>query len=69
MKRLHLICNAHLDPCWLWELEEGAATPEELVLKCFAIADAVNGAMHGLAQAGGFMTEMPSAPSGKPKKK
>ncbi|WP_026688377.1 glycoside hydrolase family 38 C-terminal domain-containing protein [Alteribacter aurantiacus] len=24
MKTLHLICNAHLDPAWLWELEEGA---------------------------------------------
>ncbi|QGQ94334.1 alpha-mannosidase [Paenibacillus psychroresistens] len=25
MKRIHLICNAHLDPMWLWEWEEGAA--------------------------------------------
>jgi alpha-mannosidase len=25
MKRLHLICNAHLDPVWLWPWEEGAA--------------------------------------------
>jgi alpha-mannosidase len=24
MKKLHLICNAHLDPAWLWEIEEGA---------------------------------------------
>ncbi|WP_261131553.1 alpha-mannosidase [Bacillus sp. Marseille-Q3570] len=24
MKQLHLVCNAHLDPAWLWELEEGA---------------------------------------------
>ncbi len=24
-KRIHLICNAHLDPVWLWEWEEGAA--------------------------------------------
>ncbi len=23
-KRIHLLCNAHLDPCWLWEWEEGA---------------------------------------------
>ena len=22
---VHLVCNAHLDPAWLWELEEGAA--------------------------------------------
>ncbi len=25
MKPLHLICNAHLDPVWQWEWEEGAA--------------------------------------------
>ena len=25
MKRLHLICNAHLDPMWQWNWEEGAA--------------------------------------------
>ncbi len=25
MKTIHLICNAHLDPVWLWEWEEGAA--------------------------------------------
>lgn len=25
MNALHLICNAHLDPVWLWEWEEGAA--------------------------------------------
>jgi alpha-mannosidase len=24
MRKLHLICNAHLDPAWLWEIEEGA---------------------------------------------
>lgn len=24
-KRLHLLCNAHIDPYWLWEWEEGAA--------------------------------------------
>lgn len=24
-KTLHLVCNAHLDPVWLWEWEEGAA--------------------------------------------
>jgi len=23
-KRIHLVCNAHLDPVWLWEWEEGA---------------------------------------------
>lgn len=25
MKKLHLICNAHLDPIWQWNWEEGAA--------------------------------------------
>ncbi|HIQ94999.1 MAG TPA: alpha-mannosidase [Candidatus Limivivens merdigallinarum] len=25
MKRLHLICNAHLDPVWMWEKDEGVA--------------------------------------------
>ena len=25
MKKVHLLCNAHLDPYWLWEWEEGAA--------------------------------------------
>lgn len=25
VKKIHLICNAHLDPTWLWEWEEGAA--------------------------------------------
>ena len=24
-KTVHLVCNAHLDPVWLWEWEEGAA--------------------------------------------
>lgn len=24
VKSLHLLCNAHIDPAWLWELEEGA---------------------------------------------
>ncbi|MBQ7910350.1 MAG: hypothetical protein IJ363_06135 [Clostridia bacterium] len=26
MKKLHLISNAHLDPIWQWEWEEGAAS-------------------------------------------
>lgn len=25
MKRLHLICNAHLDPVWMWNFDEGMA--------------------------------------------
>ena len=24
MKKLHLICNSHLDPVWMWDWEEGA---------------------------------------------
>lgn len=24
MKKIHLLCNAHLDPVWMWEWEEGA---------------------------------------------
>ena len=26
MKKLHLLCNAHLDPVWLWKRNEGIAT-------------------------------------------
>ena len=25
MKELHLLCNAHLDPVWMWDWDEGAA--------------------------------------------
>ena len=25
MRTLYLVCNAHLDPVWLWRWEEGAA--------------------------------------------
>ena len=25
MKKLHLLCNAHIDPAWLWKSEEGIA--------------------------------------------
>ncbi|MDD2261026.1 MAG: hypothetical protein PHW20_02050, partial [Clostridia bacterium] len=24
-RKVHLICNAHIDPVWLWNWEEGAA--------------------------------------------
>ncbi len=34
MKKLHLICNAHLDPVWLWTWEEGAGE----VLSTFRVA-------------------------------
>jgi alpha-mannosidase len=26
IRQVHLVCNAHIDPVWLWEWEEGAAT-------------------------------------------
>ena len=25
MKKIHLLCNAHLDPVWLWSRNEGIA--------------------------------------------
>ncbi len=25
MKKVYLLCNAHLDPVWLWDWEEGAS--------------------------------------------
>lgn len=25
MRELHLVCNAHIDPCWQWDIEEGIA--------------------------------------------
>ena len=34
MKKLHMICNAHLDPVWLWDWEEGIAA----ALSTFRIA-------------------------------
>lgn len=34
IKRLHLVCNAHIDPVWQWEWEEGAAE----TLSTFGIA-------------------------------
>ena len=26
MKKLHLICNAHIDPIWQWTWDEGIST-------------------------------------------
>ena len=34
MKELHMVCNAHLDPVWLWDWEEGIAA----ALSTFRIA-------------------------------
>ena len=26
MKKVHLICNSHIDPCWIWDWNEGIAS-------------------------------------------
>lgn len=39
MKKLHLICNAHLDPIWLWEWEEGAAAALSTFRSAASLAD------------------------------
>ena len=26
MKKIHLICNSHIDPVWMWDWEEGFGT-------------------------------------------
>ena len=33
-QRIHLVCNAHIDPIWQWEWQEGAST----VLSTFSSA-------------------------------
>ena len=27
MKEVHLICNAHIDPIWQWDWQEGVSAP------------------------------------------
>ncbi len=37
MKALHLICNAHLDPVWQWDWNEGAtAALQPCLIKCYS---------------------------------
>ncbi len=36
MKELHLVCNAHIDPVWQWEWEEGVAAPTTRNSRCRA---------------------------------
>lgn len=31
MKKLHLLCNAHLDPVWLWRKNDGIAEKNALL--------------------------------------
>lgn len=44
MKTIYLVCNAHLDPVWLWEWEEGAAE----ALSTFRVAAELCEAGYGL---------------------
>jgi alpha-mannosidase len=39
MSAIHLVCNAHLDPVWLWEWEEGAAEALATFRTAAAICD------------------------------
>lgn len=39
MKEVHLICNAHLDPIWQWEWEEGAAAALSTFRSAVDLAD------------------------------
>ena len=42
-KRIHMVCNAHLDPVWQWEWEEGAAE----TLSTFRVAARLCGQFDG----------------------
>ena len=35
MRKIHLICNAHLDPVWLWRWQEGCTE----ALSTFRVAE------------------------------
>lgn len=39
MRKLHLICNAHLDPMWQWEWEDGAAAALATFYSATELAD------------------------------
>lgn len=39
MKKLHLICNAHIDPVWQWEWEEGIAAAIATFASAVRLAD------------------------------
>ena len=39
MKKLHLICNAHIDPVWQWEWEEGASSALSTFQSAVNLAD------------------------------
>lgn len=39
MKKLHLVCNAHLDPVWQWDWDEGAAAALATFYSAVRLAD------------------------------
>ncbi len=43
MKHVHMICNAHLDPVWLWRWEEGCTEALSTFRTASALADAYPG--------------------------
>ncbi|MDQ1257150.1 MAG: alpha-mannosidase, partial [Candidatus Hydrogenedentes bacterium] len=43
MKSLHMVCNAHLDPYWQWEWEEGAAAAMATFRTAVALCEEFDG--------------------------
>lgn len=43
MKKIHLICNAHIDPVWQWEWEEGASAAVSTFRAAADFCDEFNG--------------------------
>lgn len=39
MKELHLVCNAHLDPVWMWDWQEGASEAISTFYSAVELAD------------------------------
>lgn len=55
MKKLHLICNSHIDPVWMWDWEEGFATAISTFYQAAEFMNvpyALNDFPHGLMPAG-----------------
>lgn len=55
MKKLHLICNSHIDPVWMWDWEEGFATAISTFYQAAEFMNvpyALNYFPHGLMPAG-----------------
>ena len=45
MRKIHLICNAHLDPVWLWRWQEGCTE----ALSTFRVAEGFTDEFPGFA--------------------